>query len=300
MLSYTGLRNLFGDLTNNTASTNKTLGDTLINLSTRRILSSGNWDFLEGSQSITAVASQQAYTLAYDYEKLISVKVVIGTTNYIPIEVSDRATWDRVSWPSITSDTPEYFFIFNGQILLHPKPASTSPTITVIYKRRMRDLSIADYTTGTIVSVANAGTAIVGSGTTWTASMVGRYIRITETDAALGGDGVWYKISAYTSATAISIEKPYNGTAIAAGSAAYTIGQVSVLPEEFQGLPVYDAVTTYFTSIQPAVAQADRFKIMFAEGMKRLMTERGSKGTSPVIWDGVERESINPNLTVTL
>lgn len=300
MLSFTGSRSLFGTLTNNSSPTNLTLGDTLINLSTRRILSMGNWDFLEGTQDITSVASQQAYKLAHDYEKLISVKVVVGSTNYTPAEVSDRKTWDRISWPSITSDIPEYYFVFGGQILLYPTPATTNATITVIYKKRQRDLSIADYTTGNIVSVANGGTAIVGSGTTWTASMVGRYIRITETDGANAGDGYWYKISAYTSATAITIDKPYNGTAIAVGSAAYTIGQVSILPEEFQELPVYDAVTTYFTSVQPEQSQADRYKVMFLEGMKRLMNERGSKGTSPVVWDGLERETINPNLTIRL
>ena len=300
MLTFTGLRNIFGKLSNNPSTTNLSLGDDLINLSTRRILTMGNWDFLEGTQDITAVASQQAYTLSYDYEKLISVKVTIGTTNYIPKEISDRANWDRLSYPSITSDIPEYFFVFGGQLLLYPKPASTTPVITVIYKKRAKDLSIADYTTGNIVSVANAGTTVVGSGMTFTASMVGRYLRITESNTANNGDGNWYKISAYTSATQISIEKAYGGTAIVAGSASYTIGQTSVLPEEFQELPVYDALTTYFTSVQPSVPQADRYKVMFMEGIKRLMSERGSKGTNPVIWDGKERQTINPNLHVNL
>ena len=40
MLSYTGSRNLYGSLTNNTTATNLTLGDTLINQSIRKITSS--------------------------------------------------------------------------------------------------------------------------------------------------------------------------------------------------------------------------------------------------------------------
>jgi len=42
MLSYTTGRNLYGSLTNNTTTTNLTLGDTLINQSQRKILSGYN------------------------------------------------------------------------------------------------------------------------------------------------------------------------------------------------------------------------------------------------------------------
>jgi len=76
--------------------------------------------------------------------------------------------------------------------------------------------------------------------------MVGRYIQIANTTAANGGDGFWYEIGSYTSATSIGLTKPYEGTAIAAGSATYTIGQVPVIPEAYQMAIVYRATALYW------------------------------------------------------
>jgi hypothetical protein len=66
--------------------------------------------------------------------------------------------------------------------------------------------TIPDYTTGT-VSVANGGTTVTGSGTTFTSTMVGYFIQFS-------GSNDWYKITAYTSATSITIETAYAGTTL--------------------------------------------------------------------------------------
>ena len=61
--------------------------------------------------------------------------------------------------------------------------------------------TIAEYTTGT-VSATNGSTTITGSGTTFTSSMVGYRIWIE-------GSSKSYKISAYSSATSITIDSSY-------------------------------------------------------------------------------------------
>ena len=111
---------------------------------------------------------------------------------------------------------------------------------------KIRDINITDYTTGTIVSIANDATTVTGSGTTWTTSMAGRYIRITETDAANGGDGYWYEIASVTNATTLVLKKPYQGTSIVVGSAAYRIGLITYEPEQYQMAPIYRAVAQYW------------------------------------------------------
>ena len=80
-------------------------------------------------------------------------------------------------------------------------------------------MSITYYTTGT---VGVSGTAVTGSGTTFTSTMVGRGFKAT-------GHTKYYRIKTYTSATAIVIEddlddvaSQYSGGAINAG-ATYTI-----------------------------------------------------------------------------
>src|SRR5690606_34137837 len=96
------------------------------------------------------------------------------------------------------------------------------------------------------VNAANGGSIVTGSGTTWTLDMVGRYMMITNTTAANGGDGFWYEIGGFIDATHISLLKPYEGTAIAAGSAAYTIGQCSVIPDAYDIGIVYSATALYW------------------------------------------------------
>ena len=84
-----------------------------------------------------------------------------------------------------------------------------------------------DYTTGTVTVTTGTG-AVTGSGTTFTAAMVGLGFKAA-------GHTSWYRIKTYTSATAIVIEddkddeaSAYTGGAIGAG-ATYTIEAVSAI-----------------------------------------------------------------------
>jgi len=49
----------------------------------------------------------------------------------------------------------------------------------ITYKPRITDLDTADYTTGTVTITASS-TTVTGAGTTFTADMVGRYIKTTD------------------------------------------------------------------------------------------------------------------------
>jgi hypothetical protein len=84
-----------------------------------------------------------------------------------------------------------------------------------------------DYTTGTVEVTVTTG-AVTGSGTTFTAAMVGLGFKAT-------GHTSWYRIKTYSSATSIVIEddkddetSAYTGGAIGAG-ASYTIEAATVL-----------------------------------------------------------------------
>lgn len=301
MKSYTTLRNLYGNFTKNTNSTNLTLGDQLINDSLRHIYAQHSWPFLFKTATATTVANQQFYQLPYDFGKLTNITVLVGTTAYSPTMVPDRLFWDQLNIVAtgMTSNIPVYFYIFNGQLGLYPTPSSSGNTITFVYKRAIRDLSIADYTTGSVVSVAAAGTAVVGTGTTWAVSMAGRFIRITESDTANKGDGNWYEIASSASTTTLSLVRNYGGTAIAAGTAAYTIGQMPILPEPFQIMPVYEAASTYWRQEgRPELAAI--WEAKFGQMTEDLEAEYGSM-TDLVAWDDDRTTlgDLNPNLFVT-
>ena len=209
---------------------------------------------------------------------------------------------------SFTSDIPQWWFVFNGQLGLWPTCATAGNTINVTQKCRVIDLNSADYTTGTIVSIANGAMAVVGSGTSWTERMAGRWIRITYSDTANTGDGLWYEISSVTDATHLTLVRAYGGTSIAAGSATYTIGQMPLLPESFHDLPWTYAIGIYWQKEDDD--RGERFltnhgtigsgSILSTGRVKELENAWLSPTTNMVIDDGRDQDFINPNLTVTL
>lgn len=297
MLSFTSEQSLWGSLSNDASTGSKALGATLCNESRRQILSSRRWKFLEKTKTLSTVASQQAYVLPSDLNWLSGLKVTIGTTIYRPIEIHSREQWDRINMFSGTADIPQYFFIFNGSLNLFPIPAtSTSNAITFVYGRKQKDLSVVDYTAGNILTATAASASITGTGTTFTAAMVGRWLRITDSDTANKGDGEWYQIATYSSATAITLETLYNGTAISAGAAAYTIGQMSLLPEAYHMLPLYKGLVHYFTSVKPDQLKSKLYNDLYVNLFSEMEASEAGKSNSNVLDRGIYAPPMeNPN-----
>lgn len=243
MRTYTKFRNDIAKQCNvNTSDTNAmTTIDGYLNDSINTIcnLQGGKLRFLEATKEMSTQANIETYQIPNGFRKLIDMYIYSGSgsssdTIYSPEMVFDPTKWKRILQYRLgTGDVPYFTYVENTSFKIQPIPSSTGNLIVLRGRLQIRDLSIADYTTGTIVSIANGGTAVVGSGTVWTADMVGRYIQITETTAANGGDGFWYQIGSYTSATSIGLTKPYEGTSISAGSAVYTLGQCSVIPSAY-------------------------------------------------------------------
>jgi len=256
MRTYTKFRNDIAKQCNvNTSDTNAmTAIDIALNDSIRTIcnLQGGKLRFLETTKDMTTVASQESYQIPNSFRKLIDVYIYSGAGTSADVIYSPEMIFDPTKWKNIkqmrlgTGSVPYFTYVENKTFKIIPIPDTTGNLITLRGRLQTRDLSIADYTTGTIVSVANGGTAIVGDSTTWTADMVGRYIQITPTTAAKGGDGFWYEIGSFTSATSIGLVKPYEGTSIAAGAAAYTIGQCSVIPEAYDVGVVQRSAAVYW------------------------------------------------------
>lgn len=257
MKTFTDLRNTTAQYCNvNTSDTTAmSLIDANINDSIRTMcnLQGGKLRFLEATKDMVTVADQEGYQIPNGFRKLIDIYVYSGSTGsptdtlYSPEMVFDPTKWKLVKQYRLgSSSTPYFTYVENQKFYIQPIPSVSGNKITLRGRLQTRDLTIADYTTGTITSIANGGTAVVGSSTVWTADMVGRYIQITETTAANGGDGFWYEIGAFTDATHITLLKPYEGTSISGGTAAYTIGQCSVIPEAYDIGIVYRATALYW------------------------------------------------------
>lgn len=304
MLTYTGRRNMFGNLCNNSASATLTLADSLLNDSEKRIIAAKDWPFLWKQYTKLTVAGEQTINLPAYTEKPQGVYVTVGSYRYSPKEVSVRSEWDRLNQVVISSDIPTHYFVYDGQLLLFPTPATSSNVVTFNARRKARDLNVADYTTGSVTTVATSGvtTTVTGTTTAWHTGMIGRYIRITDGDVAntLSGDHIWYEIATVPSATTLTLTRTYGGTAIAAATAGYAIGQVSLIPEPHNQLPVFEALHIYFTSVDPNPAKAQLYEKMFKDGYENMFQDYGNR-VNVVLDDGDGGfQQTNPNLFVTL
>lgn len=298
MKSYTTRRNLYGSLTLDTSTTNLALGDQLMNDDYRHILSIRDWSFLHRLRTANTVASTTFVELPYDMEQVESVFVTVSSTRYTPKPAPSREFWDQLHYSVQTSDTPEYWYAYNGQLGLWPRPATSSNVISINGRVRVIDLNTADDTTRTITTLANGSAALtVSAGLT--DQMVGFWIRPTFSTTDNTGDGQWYEIAGYTSATIGTLVRNYGGNSIAAGTAACTIAQMPLLPETFHDTPVYKAAATYWYRAGER-AKGDAYMETHKSQLAELLLQWSDRSTNMVLDDGDDTPIGNPNLFVTL
>lgn len=292
MKSYTNYQDDIPRIINNSLTDNLTWATEVINDSIRYLVA--KYYFNERSYTTTTTASTQFYNLPPLVKKLINLTVTIGSVVWQPRECPTRQYWDALNVITFTQDFPSFFFVYNGQVGIYPSPASSGNTITMNYKTRIPDLSQANYTTGTVAITTNT-TTVTGSGTTFTKAMAqGGWIKVAHsaTDAA-NGDNQWYEIDSWTSATVLVLKNKYTGATVSGGS--YIIGEMSILPEDYQDLPLYRMGLIYYTTRFPDATRAEFYQKLWDEGLERLNEEFGSK-TSSVILTDTDTPIINPNL----
>lgn len=296
MRTYSNYSSDFTNLTNNTSTANTTLGMKLVNDALRYLV--GTFFFNEATYTVPGgtISGTAAYQLPFNNKQVINTTVSIGSVLWQPQECATRKQYDALNVISFQNDFPQFYYIYNNQLLLWPTPATSADPIVIHYKKRIRELSVADYTTGT-VSVTTLTTTVTGSGTSWTTNMANQWLNIPATASnTTSGDDEWYQIASVQSATSLTLDNQYTGQTVTTG--AYTIGEVPILPEDFQDLPLYRAMYVYHTAINPSQEKAAQYKTLYDEGYARLEAEFGSKtasvGITPQAWP-----VINPNFYLT-
>lgn len=294
MKSYTTIRNLAGSLSQNTTTANLALFDQLINDAQRYLLE--KYFFNETSTTIVTIAQQQFYNLPYDYSKLKTFTITQGQLKWTPTEILSREDWDKLNVFPYYSDIPNNYFIYNNQLGIWPIPSTSANTITYNYKRRVTDLTIADYSTGT-VTATNASTTITGSGTGFLANYLpvagsvlplNLWIKITPPS----GDGNWYQISSITSATVLTLANTYAGGTTSGAS--FVIGQMPLLLEDYHDLLVYRPLMIYFSTIVDNPNKKKEFTDLYNQGISNMDDYAGSKALQVNLRGAIN--TINPNL----
>lgn len=206
----------------------------------------GSFYTQETATDVTAL-STSVYQTPARFVRFNEVYITSNSIRYAPEVVYDERLWQQIKnrGGSVTGDIPQYIFAHKDTYEIYPTPATASNVITMIYEASNKDLTADDYTTGTIATLANASKAVTGTSTDWVTGGViaGRWLKIN-------ADGVWYKIATVGGATSITLQKNYEGTAISAGTSAYTIGEIPNIPPSTHMLPVFYSVSQYYSGVK--------------------------------------------------
>lgn len=208
------------------------------------------WIFMEHTGTRSTAASANNIQIPNKLRSVRSVIVTLsGGTIYRPKPVEDPAYWEYLqSLQAGTSDVTQRYMRQGDEVLLWPTPATAGSTVTFRGTKRLFDLSLADYTTGSIVSATNADETITGTGTSWTGRRpVGnQWIRIDYTS----GDFEWYEVSSVTDDTHLELVKKYDGTTFAAATESYTMAEFSDIPAEYDNVLFYRPMALYYEGLE--------------------------------------------------
>jgi hypothetical protein len=241
----------------------------------------------------------QAYPIPAQVSKIKNNTITVGQLVYTPAPVQSIQEWTRLNALPYTSDIPAYFYIYNNQVLFWPIPSTSGNVISFNYKGRVPDLSFADYSTGTLSSIAVGDNVITGTATSWNTTggyplntdltFFNLYLRITPPS----GDGIWYPIQRFNSDTEVVLATPIQNAPSGTASA-YTIGQMPLLQEDFHDMLVYGALKIYFSSIVKDPNQFEQYNVLEAERLELLKEYAGTKSVNVDL--GAQPISNNPNL----
>lgn len=231
----------------------------------------------EVERTITSVAATQSYQLPARLIRVSHVTYTSGSTPYVVQELTDRAEWLHLNATTGNSSTyPDYFWVDKDKLYFYPKNSTASNTITVRGEEAVKDMTAADYTTGTITTLTNGDDDVTGSGSTWTTAFPGRWFSI---DA----DGVWYEILSRSADTAIKLVKNYEGTSIAAGTSTYSIGEQTLgRYEDLHLLPVYYALANYYALREDSKKHVE-YLSLWKSGLAEAKETYGSRTSTNVI-----------------
>lgn len=246
--------------------------------------------------SNATIGGVQFYPFPPNYSKLKDLTITVGVLKWTLTEVRTREEWDNLNVFPYYASIPSKFFIYpggdkGGQVGIWPIPSTTGNVLTYNYKFRVPDLSIADYSTGT-VAVSSGSTAIVGSGTTWTpttnAQLESRWIQISQTK----GDNLWYQVQSVNSTTSITLYQPYQGITVSGGS--YTLGQMPLIAEDFQDMLIWKSLAHYYSSIVDNKDKRAEYEDTYNKKLETLKEYSGSNTVNVNL--SRRRTRGNPNL----
>lgn len=212
-------------------------------------------------KTATTVINQTWYHMPSGLSKIESITMPMGNL-VVPLRVIEsQAEWDQLHIIPITSNFPEAYFPRRDDFGIYPTPKS-AVTLTIVGNYSPQNMTILDVTSPGTVATANNSQTVTGTSTTFASSMVGEFFMLTDTNGI--GNGATYRISAYTSATAITLENTFQESSVSGAS--YLIGQSPDIPEELIEFIPYRVSAIYYANRRRDLEQSQRFMNFYYTG----------------------------------
>lgn len=203
--------------------------------------------FSRKQQFTNLIANQGTYQVPIDSVRVLVVTALVTPTYEVPLkEIRSEFEWRQItSYKTLASNWPTFYFaIGNDEIALWPVPSqSVTNGMRFVYQPQDHDLTLDDITsnsTGTTVTVTNGSPTVTNSGTPFNADLASLQLQITGIT-----DTSWYEIVSSTTSV-LTLKSAY--VASSGSGKAWRIGQVSIIPQEYQDAPMHYALGNFFSA----------------------------------------------------
>lgn len=212
------------------------------------------------------VVGQRGYQMPPDCLWPKTIELVDGTTITPLFEVASDKTWASMKSGNMQGSPSHFhyrprFGVGGGVLETNPISSSADYDLRMTYEANDKELSKTVYNAGT-VTIEQGSADVVGTGTTFTADMVGRYLKVT----ADGKDRLWYRVKTFTDTTHLTLENVYQGNAAATDT--YKISEMPNLPPDMHILPSYFSLMHWWSTKKNA-DKLKQFEKWFTVGMAR-------------------------------
>lgn len=213
------------------------------------------------STPAATVAGTQYYSYPVGTVGVDAAYITVGSLNYNLTPIYSQEMWNYWnSLPIQPTTFPQFIFPRKDDFGVWPIPQDA---YTIGFQRYFRDrnLLVDDYTEGT-VSITTGTSTVTGSSTTFTPAMVGRWFTITDT--SVPGQGYEYKVTAYASATSITISPAWVPATVT--SKTYRIGEAPEIPAEGHALLAAGTASDYYAGLRNDSVKATWWNNVFWTG----------------------------------
>ena len=253
---------------------------------------------LSGATDLTTTnytVYRDEYQLASDFDRLLkngSVYHYAGGRVSDTIEESPRDEFRNDFTPEATDPLRRVMLVGthsttgNRVIQVNPPP-KTAKVYPYDYIKKLTPM--VDYSTGS-AAATNASTTVTGTGTSWTASMVGQYFRVDSN--GIGNSSKWYKIGAFVSLTEVTLEDAFEENTETLLDYHISSSPVS-FPSEFHEFILYEGLGLVMgEQTDPAIENAQIQKASILANLKNNYKSRRTNVQYEADDDGIRSRQV--------